>query len=96
MVKAVIFDMDGVIIDSEPIHFESDKMTMKYYEKEISDEELNNYVGVSSPVMWTELRDKYKLIASVEEILEKQYYYKKYLIGNKKLEPIRRYQKTFR
>lgn len=88
MVKAVIFDMDGVIIDSEPIHFESDKMTMKYYEKEISDEELNNYVGVSNPVMWAELQDKYKLIASVEEILEKQLCYKKKLIENKKLEPI--------
>lgn len=88
MVKAVIFDMDGVIIDSEPIHFESDKMTMKYFEKEILDEELNNYVGVSNPVMWAELRDKYKLIASIEEIIEKQLYYKKNLIENKKLEPI--------
>jgi len=88
MIKAVIFDMDGVIIDSEPLHFESDRMTMKFYEKEITDEELNNYVGVSNPVMWGELRDKYKLMASVEELLEKQFCYKKHLIGNKKLEPI--------
>lgn len=88
MIKAVIFDMDGVIVDSEPIHFESDKMTMEYYKKEISDDELNNYVGVSNPEMWAELRNKYRLIESVEEILEKQLYYKKHLIGNKKLEPI--------
>jgi HAD superfamily hydrolase (TIGR01509 family) len=88
MIKAVIFDMDGVIIDSEPIHFESDKMTMKFYEKEISDEELNNYVGVSNQVMWEELREKYKLVASLEELLKKQFYFKKYLIGNIKLETI--------
>jgi len=88
MIKAVIFDMDGVIIDSEPIHFESDKMTMKFYEKEISDEELNNYVGVSNQEMWGELREKYKLIASIEELLEKQFYFKKSLIGNTKLETI--------
>lgn len=88
MVEAVIFDMDGVIVDSEPIHFESDKMTMNHYDKVISDEELNNYVGISNPVMWSELRDKYILIASVEELLEKQLFYKKHLIGNTKLEPI--------
>ena len=88
MVEAVIFDMDGVIVDSEPIHFESDKMTMNHYDKVISDEELNNYVGISNPVMWAELHDKYELIASVEELLEKQLFYKKHLIGNTKLEPI--------
>jgi len=88
MIKAVIFDMDGVIIDSEPLHFESDKMTMKFYEKEILDEELNNYVGVSNPVMWAEIRDKHNLIPSVEELLEKQFSFKKHLIGDKKLEPI--------
>ena len=88
MIKAVIFDMDGVIVDSEPIHFESDKMTMRFYEKEISDEELNNYVGVSNPTMWSEIRDKHKLTASIDELLEKQFYYKKYLIQKIKLEPI--------
>ena len=88
MIEAVIFDMDGVIIDSEPLHFESDKMTMKFYEKEIADDELNNYVGVSNPEMWGELRSKYELVASVEELIEKQFYFKKYLIGDRKLEPI--------
>ena len=88
MVKAVIFDMDGVIVDSEPIYFQSDRMTINHYDKVISDEELNNYVGISNQVMWTELRDKHKLIASVEELLEKQLFYKKHLIANIKFEPI--------
>jgi len=88
MMKAVIFDMDGVIVDSEPIHFESDKMTMKHYGKEISDEELNNYVGISNPEMWTDFKEKYRLSATLEEILEKQISFKKILIGSKRLEPI--------
>ncbi len=88
MVKAVIFDMDGVIVDSEPIHFESDKMTMRHYGKYITDEELSRYVGVSNPDMWSELREKYELEASVEELLETQFAYKKQIIGDRKLEPI--------
>jgi beta-phosphoglucomutase family hydrolase len=88
MIKAAIFDMDGVIIDSEPIHFEADKMTMKDFGLEITDDVLNKYVGVSSIVMWTELRPKYKLSFSVEELIEKTLNYKKYLFGNKKLELI--------
>jgi beta-phosphoglucomutase family hydrolase len=88
MIKAVIFDMDGVIIDSEPIHFESDQMTMKHFGIEISHEELNQYVGVSNLVMWSDLKAKFNLTASIDELMEKQSYFKKYLIGNKKLEPI--------
>lgn len=88
MIRAVIFDMDGVIIDSEPLHFKSDQLTMKYFGKDISCGELNHYVGVSNSVMWTDLQKKYNIDASVQTLMEKQSYYKKSLVGNKKLEPI--------
>lgn len=88
MIKAVIFDMDGVIVDSEPIHFESDQLTLKHFGIEASHEELNQYVGVSNPVMWAEMKEKYNLAEYVETLLEKQSYYKNYLFGIKKLEPI--------
>lgn len=81
-IKAIIFDMDGVIIDSEPLHFMSDKMTMKDFGFKITDEELNKYVGVANPVMWSELREKYNIPASVEELMFKQMYYKKALFGD--------------
>lgn len=88
MIKAVIFDMDGVIIDSEPTHIESDQLTFKNLGIEVSHEELNQYVGVSNPVMWAEMKEKYNLAEYVETLLEKQSYYKNYLFGSKKLEPI--------
>lgn len=67
--KAVIFDMDGVIIDSEPIHFEVDIQTMKDFGCSISKEELNKYVGTTNEYMFTDIKNKYKLDKSVEEII---------------------------
>lgn len=87
MIRAVIFDMDGVIVDSEPLHFKAEKMMMEYYGKGISDEELNNYVGVANPEMWAELRKKYRLAAALEEILEKQLSFKKDLFRRSELKP---------
>lgn len=67
--KAVIFDMDGVIIDSEPIHFEVDMQTMKNFGCSISKEELNKYVGTTNEYMFTDIKNKYKLNKSAEEII---------------------------
>lgn len=72
MLKAVIFDMDGVIVDSEPIHFEVDKRVLKKCDFIANDDILNPYVGVSNPEMWKDLKEKYNLILSVEELLKLQ------------------------
>ena len=68
--KAVIFDMDGVIIDSEPIHFEVDMQTMREFGVNISKDELNKYVGTTNEYMLNDLINKYKIQKSIKEILE--------------------------
>ncbi len=68
--KAVLFDMDGVIIDSEPIHFEVDILTMRELGVNISKDELNKYVGTTNEYMLNDLKNKYKIKKSFEEILE--------------------------
>ena len=55
--KAVIFDMDGVIIDSEPIHFEVDMQTMREFGVNISKDELNKYVGTTNEYMLNDLKN---------------------------------------
>ncbi len=80
MLKAFIFDMDGVIIDSEPLHFLSDKMVMKDFGIDISHEELNEFVGMTNPVMWAVLIKRYNLATSVDEILITQHNFKKELL----------------
>ncbi|MFD3274433.1 HAD family hydrolase [Paenibacillus dendritiformis] len=70
--KAFIFDMDGVIIDSEPIHFEIDVETMKYFGVTIAPHELDRFVGMTNPEMWSILKQEYSLPHSVSEIIEYQ------------------------
>lgn len=61
--------MDGVIIDSEPIH---QKMEFEMYQElglNISDEEHKNYVGTSSIDMWTMISQRHELNKTPEELL---------------------------
>lgn len=77
--NAVIFDMDGVIIDSEPIHFEVDMQTMKDFGCSISKEELNKYVGTTNEYMYTDIKNNYKIDKSVEELI----YYRSEMVKKK-------------
>jgi len=52
MIKAVIFDMDGVIIDSEPYHLIANKKIFKMLKINMLDSEYENYIGVPNSDMW--------------------------------------------
>lgn len=71
MIKAFIFDLDGVIIDSEPLHYEADRIVFREYGVELADGELDVYVGIDARRMVTELRDKYRIKTSLDDLLTK-------------------------
>ena len=89
MIKSVIFDMDGVIIDSEPIHKEIQTSLFERYKIQLSDHQYQTYIGRSSKNMWQELIQIHQLDTSVEEVLslDKQWYHQK-LRSLKDLKPI--------
>ncbi len=70
MLKAVIFDMDGVIIDSEPTHMKLESETYKELGIEVSREEHHTFVGTTSHYMWEALKNKYKLNQTLKELVE--------------------------
>lgn len=86
--KAFIFDMDGVIIDSEPIHFEVEIETVKYFGAEINHQQLERFVGMTGPEMWTLLKQEYNLPHPVEDILKYQLENKILAVRAAELEPI--------
>jgi beta-phosphoglucomutase len=47
--KAVIWDMDGVIVDSGPYHFDSWQNTLNQYSLKVSVTELRRMFGMTSP-----------------------------------------------
>ncbi|MGV8981328.1 HAD family hydrolase [Clostridium sp.] len=70
MLKAVIFDMDGVIIDSEPTHMKLENETYKKLGIEVTEEEHHSFVGATSNYMWEALKNKHKLNQTLEELIE--------------------------
>lgn len=89
MFRAVIFDMDGVIIDSEPIYFKAGNKLFRFLDLDVSEQEHHSYVGISSKDMWSHIRDKYKIDLSTEELVEMEMnIYIDYLLLKKDEKPI--------
>ena len=67
---AVVFDMDGVLVDSEPIHYVS---TVKVMEGDFgipfSESDNAAFLGSTDQHMWEVLRDRHNLGPSVEELI---------------------------
>ncbi|MBA5850414.1 HAD family phosphatase [Clostridium sp. cel8] len=68
-IRAAIFDMDGVIIDSEPDHLEINKRMFKELNINISDEEMRNFVGATTMSLWNKILNKYNLPYSLDELV---------------------------
>ncbi|PNR95327.1 HAD family phosphatase [Petrotoga sp. 9PWA.NaAc.5.4] len=72
MIKAIIFDMDGVIIDSEPIHYDANKRIFDELGIPITQSIYVKYIGVSNEDMWNEIKNEYDLKQTVQELVDRQ------------------------
>lgn len=72
MRRAVIFDMDGVLIDSQPLHYRVDMAVLHSYGYPATLETVVPYTGVSNPDRWPAYRMSLGLAPTVAELIEKQ------------------------
>ena len=66
--QAIIFDMDGVLVDSEPLHIKAEQRTFTSFGLSISDAEFRSYMGRTVRIMLSEIIKKYNLNTTLESI----------------------------
>ena len=70
--EAVIFDMDGVLIDSEPLHFEVDQLVLRKLNIQEGKSYLEKFVGYTNPAMWQIIKEEFSIESTIEELIELQ------------------------
>lgn len=67
--KGIIFDMDGVIIDSEPLHRKLEMELIEELGGEITIEEHSTFIGTTDYYMWNTLKDRFNIEKPLDEII---------------------------
>jgi HAD superfamily hydrolase (TIGR01509 family) len=67
--KAVIFDMDGVLADTEPIYMGITRDLFAHFGVTLPPEQLFSYVGIPASRMWSEIRSRFELRQPLSELI---------------------------
>jgi beta-phosphoglucomutase len=67
---AVIFDMDGVLVNSEPFYVEVEQSNFKKLGLTILKDEHQTYQGTATDRMWQIIKEKHGVVQSVEELVQ--------------------------
>ena len=80
MLKAVIFDMDGVLVDSEPLHYSAYQKMFQDYQLEVSDSLYQSFTGQATLEICQKLVSTFNLNLKAETLVEtKRIYFKQLL-----------------
>jgi len=70
MIQTVIFDMDGVIVDTEPVHHYAYVQHFKQLNIEVSPEMYASFTGNSTKNIYERLKETYNLAQDVQTLVE--------------------------
>jgi HAD superfamily hydrolase (TIGR01509 family) len=72
MINAVIFDLDGVLIDSEPLHCKADTRLLRELGADPPANYFDRFTGWTDATMWEAIKNDYHITKSIEEIMKMQ------------------------
>lgn len=81
VLKAVIFDMDGVIIDSEPMHARANVLALKKFNVDVPLSYCYEFIGSTTYYMCQKMIEDFHLDASPEALLLANNEMKEYLLN---------------
>jgi HAD superfamily hydrolase (TIGR01509 family) len=84
MIKAFIFDLDGIIVDSEPLHFEAAKKALQEYGIHLTLEEYLKFgIAQGSRNLFEKLSEKYGVSIDMEKAFTVKKDYFNYIFAKK-------------
>jgi beta-phosphoglucomutase family hydrolase len=88
MINALIFDLDGVLIDSEPMHCRADNQLLKELGIETPENYLDRFAGWTDAAMWAAIKTDYNITKSIAGLKELQLPIKLKLLQEGEFHPI--------
>jgi HAD superfamily hydrolase (TIGR01509 family) len=69
VIKTVIFDMDGVLVNSEPLHHQVSKIQFQELKIEVSDALFSTFTGNSNKTIYQKLKQRFQLEDEISDLI---------------------------